>query len=176
MNYPIRRAFSMPHADTLRMAPILDLARKYITGESVDPFARNCMVAKHRNDLNPDTLATDNMDAIEWLRRFKDGSCDSAIVDPPYSPRQVLECYQAIGREKCTKEETQTGRLYKWCRIELDRIMKKNGVVLWFGWSSTGMTEAMNWEIVEMLICNHGGGHNDTIATVWKRKKGLFAN
>jgi len=48
-------------------------------------------------------------------------------------------------------------------------ILADNAVVLSFGWNSAGMGEKRGFEIIEILLCAHGGGHNDTICVAEKR-------
>ena len=37
------------------------------------------------------------MDAIDFLNMFAPNSIDTVLYDPPYSPRQVSECYKKLG-------------------------------------------------------------------------------
>lgn len=164
-----KRVWAMPSKDTLTIKPILDLATKWIKGVSIDPFAGNCELALYRNDINPNTKATCHEESIAWLKGFDDNFAESAIVDPPYSPRQMKECYNSVGIDNKGQASTQSARLYNETRQELDRILTPEAFVLWLGWSSVGMTTTLGWKMVDGLIVCHGGGHNDTIATVWER-------
>ena len=160
------RVFAMPSADTLSVLPINDFARRHLKAAkcSVDPFARDCRMAHWRNDLNPQTAAEYHMDAPAFMAMLKERgvTVDAAIFDPPYSPRQIAECYQAIGIEATTKD-TQNSRLYREVRDGIDAIMVRGGVVLSFGWNSVGMGKARGYRIAEILMVTHGGAHNDTI-------------
>lgn len=86
---------------------------------------------------------------------------DTILLDPPYSPRQVSECYTASGL-KAGMIDTQSGRLYKSMRNEVRKLCKPGTMVLSFGWQSVGMGDG--FENVELLLVSHGGAHNDTIA------------
>jgi hypothetical protein len=160
------RTFAMPNSETFTVPPIGEFVRKYLASHqvSVDPFARNRDWFTHTNDLNPATQAQHHMDAEAFLEMLaqKNVSIDLAVFDPPYSPRQISECYAAIGLP-VGQEETQSGRLYKRVRNALDAIMKPGGVVLSFGWQSAGMGKGRGYEIIEIALVNHGGAHNDTI-------------
>lgn len=58
------------------------------------------------------------------------------------------------------------------CRMdEIARIVAPGGLVISFGWDSTGMGKGRGFETVEILLVNHGACHNDTIVTV-ERKSG----
>lgn len=154
----------MPSAETFSVLPIREFVLRHIAHASVsiDPFARNCNLATHTNDLNPATSAQHHLDATDFCRLFEPGTVDLALFDPPYSPRQISECYQAIGRE-VTSKDTQNAALYKRVRDALDPLIKVSGLVLSFGWSSNGMGKTRGYELIEVLLVAHGGAHNDTI-------------
>ena len=46
------------------------------------------------------------MDATDFLKMFSDNSVDTVLYDPPYSARQVSECYKKLGFS-VNKETTQ---------------------------------------------------------------------
>ena len=151
------------------MPPAAAVVRKYLAGSvcSVDPFARNRRWCTWTNDINPDTAAAYHMDACEFLYKLRaDGVVsDLLIFDPPYSPRQISECYAGFGR-KATKEDTQNAVLYSRARNAALQILTPRAVVVSFGWNSTGMGAARGFEMVEVVLINHGAAHNDTIITV----------
>lgn len=160
------RALSMPSARTFSIPAIGDFVRRWrpSAGLSVDPFARNSRAADFTNDLDPETTARMHLPAEDFLdamskegRRFALG-----FFDPPYSPRQISECYRGIGRP-VSAEDTQNSALYRRVRDALDAVMEPGGVVLSFGWNSNGMGKGRRYSLEEMLIVAHGGAHNDTI-------------
>ena len=157
----------MPSADTFSIKPIGDFVRKYIDGVSVDPFARNKRWATHTNDLNPQTEAEHHMDAVCFLNMLADGGAkaDVLILDPPYSPRQITECYAAAGL-KAGMKDTQNAALYSRVRHASRKICKLGTIALSFGWNSSGMGEG--FETLEILMVAHGGAHNDTICLAEK--------
>jgi len=166
------RVFAMPNSETFTVAPIGAFVQRYLASAtvSVDPFARNKTWFTHTNDLNPQTSAQHHMDAGAYLEKLKaDGViADLGIFDPPYSPRQISECYKAVGL-KVGMEETQNGRLYKRVRDALDEIIAPGGIVLSFGWQSAGMGKGRGYEMIEVALVNHGGGHNDTICVAERK-------
>lgn len=166
MKLVMGRSWAMPSHDTMKVAPIGGFAKRYLMASrrSVDPFARNSRLASVTNDLNPETAAQYHMDAEAFCRMLAErgDTFDLAIFDPPYSPRQVSECYQSVGLEVGMKD-TQTAVLYQRVRNALDAIMQPDGIVLSFGWNSAGMGEGRNYQLVEVLLVAHGGAHNDTI-------------
>lgn len=156
----------MPNSDTFSIKPIGDFVKKHLfeSAVSFDPFARNCRLATHTNDLNPDTCALHHMDAEDFCKKlYNDGvRADLLLFDPPYSPRQISECYSGIGRA-VTGKDTQNAALYKRVRDAAHTVLKPGGKCLSFGWNSNGMGKTRGYEILEILIVAHGGGHNDTI-------------
>ena len=157
------REFAMPNAETFSIKPIEEFVLRYLTRSlvSIDPFARNRALATWRNDIDPATAAPSHMDAEDFCRSV-DIKADLALFDPPYSPRQISECYKGFGREITTKD-TQNAALYKRVRDALNPLIVPGGIVLSFGWSSNGMGKGRGYKIEEILLVAHGGAHNDTI-------------
>jgi hypothetical protein len=119
------------------------------------------------NDLNPNIVAAHHWDGCEFLKRFEASSIDGTLFDPPYSPRQVAECYKSVGRA-VTMEDTQA-RFWSKCKQEIARIMKFDGIAISCGWNSSGIGKTLGFELIELLLVCHGGQHNDTIVTVEKK-------
>lgn len=156
----------MPRADTFSVKPIGELVKKYLTGVSVDPFARNKRWATWTNDLNPATEADHHMDAVAFLEMLDLAygvQADCVLLDPPYSPRQISECYAAAGL-KANQRDTQNSALYKRVKDAIRPLCKPGSIVMSFGWNSAGM--GGDWETLEILLVAHGGAHNDTICVV----------
>ena len=161
----ISRAWAMPSADTFSVQPIGALVRRYLRGVSVDPFARNNGWATHRNDMNPATGAEHHMDARSFLSLLNRQGvvADVVLFDPPYSPRQISECYAAAGL-RAGMQDTQNAAFYRDCRKCIRAICRPGSMVLSFGWNSGGMGPGFKTE--EILLVCHGSAHNDTICVV----------
>lgn len=166
------RHWAMPNKDTFSIKPIGEFVTKYLaeSAVSVDPFARNKNWATYTNDLNPETIADYHLDAEEFvLMLAEDGvKCDLFIFDPPYSPRQISECYKGVGKT-VSMEDTQSAVLYKKVRDAAMKILTPEAVVLSFGWNTVGMGIKRGFEIQEIQLICHGGAHNDTICLAEKR-------
>lgn len=171
----INRVWAMPSADTFDVPPIAEFVRRYLADSTVsaDPFARNKRWATYTNDIDTSTGASYHDDAEVFLNRLQaDGvSVDLLIFDPPYSPRQISECYQRAGLP-CSMTDTQNSRLYKRVRDAAMPILAPDAVVLSFGWNSSGMGKDRGFEIEEILICCHGSAHNDSICMAERRVQG----
>ncbi len=156
----------MPSADTFSIPPIGRFVRRHLEGltRTVDPFARNSRLCTHRNDLNPQTAAEWHLEAVEFLTEMgrKGERYDGAVLDPPYSPRQVSDCYASAGM-RAGQKDTQNAVLYRSVRDAVLPLLLPGAVVLSFGWNSVGMGKNRGFRQVEILLVCHGGAHNDTI-------------
>jgi hypothetical protein len=167
----------MPTHETFSCPPIGDFVRRYLSGVSVDPYARNTSWAQFTNDLNPLTKAEYHMDATEFILKLRDENvrADVVLLDPPYSPRQVKECYDSIGLVMA-QDDALLGKTRKRLKDAVNQIVPLGGVVLSFGWNTVGMGAA--YEIEEIMLVCHGSDHNDTICLAERRiaeQQRLFA-
>lgn len=169
-NIKIERKWCMPNKNTFNIKPIKELLSEEIDNNKlwIDPFANKNKIATITNDLNPEYDTTYHMDALEFLKMFDDNSVDGVLYDPPYSPRQVSECYKHVGYN-VTQETTRTS-FWGNHKKEISRIVKKGGKVITFGWNSGGIGMKYGFEIQHILLVPHGGWHNDTICTVEIKK------
>ena len=159
----------MPSSNTFDIKPIHDFVYRYVHDGlfSVDPFANMNRIASVTNDLDPDYDTNYNMDALDFLKTFNKESVDLVLFDPPYSSRQVSECYKKMGMT--VNMETTQGSFWRKLKDEVNRITAVNGYVLCFGWNSNGMGLKRMYELKEILIVAHGGAHNDTICTAERK-------
>ena len=154
----------MPNSDTFSMKPVMQILREEMNGEEwADPFARNSKFGKYTNDLNPNTLAEYNMDALDFLKTFKSNSLDGVLFDPPYSLRQIKEVYDGIGMSLTSH---QTKYFFSDIKDQINRILKPGGKVISFGWSSNGIGKNRGFRMEKIVLLAHGGNHNDTIITI----------
>lgn len=162
----IERIWAMPNSNTFQILPIKELLKREVKSSDcwIDAFANTSKIAKITNDLNP-TYDTDyHLDALDFFKQFEGNSVDGVLYDPPYSLRQVSECYKNVGIA-VTSETTQSSWRSKHID-EIARILKPNGKVICFGWNSSGVGTVRGFELQEILLVAHGGSHNDTIVTV----------
>lgn len=165
MYIDIQRRWAMPNKNTFDIKPIKELIQSELTnGTWIDPFANQNKLATITNDLNPDFDTDYHMDALDFLKTFQNESVDGVLYDPPYSPRQVTECYQGVGMN--VTSETTRASFWGNQKKEISRIVKPGGKVITFGWNSGGIGRKYGFEITRILLVPHGGWHNDTICTV----------
>lgn len=139
----------MPNKKTFQIKPIKELIIKYKQkGEWIDPFPYPF-----------------KQDALEYLSTIDYDSVDGVLFDPPYSPRQLKECYENQGM---SLHDTKSSVWSKW-KDEIRRVIKPGGLCLSFGWSSQGLGKNRGFKLIEIMLIAHGGNHNDTIITVERK-------
>lgn len=155
----------MPSAWTFSIKPIRELLEKEVNGISCDPYAgkNGKIYSQFCNDL-----CGGGIDALEYLKSMETGKFDCVILDPPYSLRQVSEHYKKAG-VKITGWHTSAG-YNSALKNEAERILKKGGKAICFGWNSMGLGKNRGFEMTRVLLVPHGGSKNDTICTVEIKK------
>ena len=166
----IERVWAPPSKDTFTIEPIADLLKAEMDDISwnfrrhdnnivklnriwIDPFCGKTSPANIKNDINTKIEADYHLDAIDFLKLFKDKSVDGVLFYPPYS----VITYSVI------------------LKTEIARIVKDGGKTISFGWNSGGMGKNLGFEITRILLVPHGGIYNDTIVTV-EIKRDLLEN
>lgn len=165
----INRTWNMPNSRTFSIKPIKSLIEKYAYGEIIDPFANSNKLATITNDLDEQYDTDYHMDALEFLKMFKCESVDTVLYDPPYSPRQVSECYKKFGQT--VNMQTTQASYWSKQKEQIGRIVKPNGIVITCSWNSGGIGKKYGFEIEEILLVAHGGWHNDTIVVVERKTR-----
>lgn len=176
----ITRQWAMPNANTFSIKPIKKLIDTHITMQNVrrmllpnkgwiDPFSRNSPFKDRTttNDLDSSFDADFHLEALEFLNRYPDNSVSGVLFDPPYSPRQISECYKGIGRAVHMKD-TQAS-FYSDRKDAAARALMPGGLALCFGWNSQGFGKSRGFDLIEIMLVAHGGAHNDTICTVERK-------
>ena len=164
-NVRIERIWAMPNKNTFEVKPIHDLIVDEMTeGTWIDPFANRNKLATITNDLSQEFDTDYHLDALDFMKLFEDSSVDGVLYDPPYSPRQVSECYNNVGYN--VTWDTTKASFWGNHKREISRIVKLGGKVITFGWNSGGIGHKYGFEITRILMVPHGGWHNDTICTV----------
>lgn len=158
----------MPHRATFKVPPLLSIVLRYKQSDRwIDPFSGWHSPAEVTNDLNPNAPSDEHMEAADYLATFRQSKFAGAIFDPPYSLTQVSRSYRDIGLQFKGKENPTGG--FPKVRDELARIIRPSGVCVSFGWNTAGLGKTRGFEIIEILICAHGGNRNDTLVTVERK-------
>lgn len=164
----ISRKWAMPNKWTFQIKPIKELLGRYVgDGKGwIDPFAGENSPAEFTNDINPQRKAEYHMDALDFCNMF-DKHFKGIVFDPPYSCRQVSECYKNVGM-KATQIDT-SARFYTRIKEAICNKIEPGGYAISFGWNSNGFGNVRGFKKLEILLVAHGGSHNDTIIVVEQR-------
>ena len=169
----IDRVWSMPNKWTFSIKPIRELVYRYVgNGKGwVDPFAGMNSPVEFTNDLNPEMPTTYHLKALDFVKELN-GLYSGVLFDPPYSGRQVKECYNSLNIKV---QRDDTNAFFYWSvKREIGKKIKSGGYAISFGWNSNGFGNKLGFELLEVLLVAHGASHNDTIVTVERKIKGLF--
>lgn len=163
------RAWAMPSKHTFEIKPIKEFIESNLTGDVIlNPFANRSKYGI-TNDLDPEQKTDYCMDALEFLKHFDDNSVDFILYDPPFSPRQVSECYKSL--DMTVNMQTTQSSYWAKHKKEITRVLKVGGKVITFGWNTGGIGKGNGFEIQKILMVAHGGWHNDTICTLEQKIK-----
>jgi len=159
----------MPNSNTFDIRCIHKLIMKHREGleNVVGPFANKNRIANITNDLDPAHACNFSMDATDFLKMLNENSVDMVLYDPPYSSRQISECYKKM--DMAVNMQTTQGSYWSKQKEQIGRIVKPGGICITFGWNSGGVGKKYGFEIIEILMVAHGGWHNDTICTVERK-------
>lgn len=167
-NIQFKRAWAMPSKHTFEIKPIKEFIEENIkeyhgANLLLNPFANRSKYGV-TNDLDTDYDTDYHMDALDFLKRYKDGVVDCVLYDPPFSPRQVSECYKSL--DMTVNMQTTQSSYWAKHKKEISRILKPGGKVITFGWNTGGIGKGNGFQIGKILMVAHGGWHNDTICTL----------
>lgn len=136
------------------------------SGENwIDPFAGENSPAEITNDLNPNKPTMNHLHGKDFADQLS-GVYNGCLFDPPYSIRQVKECYEGIGI-KMMQDDSQ--RFPQNVKEAVAPKIKNGGTIISCGWNSQGFGKKLGFKIIEILIVAHGRSHNDTIVTVERK-------
>lgn len=166
-NLVITRRWAMPNRQTFKIKPITELLQRYVfDGRGwVDPFAGDYSPAEITNDLNPAKPTNYHMHAKDFADMLP-GNYNGVLFDPPYSLRQVKECYDEVG-QKLFQEDAQ--RFPQNVKELIAPKINIGGLAITFGWNSQGFGANLGFEKIEIMLVAHGRSHNDTIVVVERK-------
>lgn len=111
-----------------------------------------------RNDIDESIDADFHFNATEVREYVDDQSFGTVILDPPYNVRKSREKYSGVyqGALKYIKDQLQT-------------IVRPGGIVIHFGYDTTGMSKSRGFKKEQVAVFNHKGDHNDTLSVIDRR-------
>ena len=162
MMYRRRNNKPIGEIETHKIKEFKQLLVKYGQGTGIDPFARNCQHAYFTNDINPDTLAKDHMDALDYLNHFdKNMKFDFIIFDPPFSDRMAKDKYGTSNLYSADSNKASE------CQKIGARLLRTGGYFIKEGYNSN--PPASHLELRELCLLACGGNRNDIIFSVWEK-------
>jgi len=159
----------MPNKWTFQIKPIKELLDRYVgDGKGwIDPFAGENSPAEITNDMNPERPTKYHLHAKDFALSLNN-KYNGVLFDPPYSLTQIKECYNSIGIELMSKEDTILFPMN--VKNIISPLIKPGGFAICCGWDTIGFGLDRGFKIIEILLVCHGGRHNDTIVTVEIKK------
>lgn len=126
-----------------------------------DPFSNNKTnrlqgTTLVTNDLNPEFNADYCLDANDFGEEMeRQGKLfDLVLFDPPYSLRQLKDCYEGIGKNL---PHWQTQNMWGRAKDALGQCIEPGGYVISFGWSSHGFGKRRGFEKQEIHNLEQAG-------------------
>lgn len=168
----IKRIWAMPNKQTFKIKPIKELIERHLTFNGhgwVDPFCGKSRYCEYQNDINPDNF-NKPLEAMEFIKKFKNKTIDGYIIDPPYSLNQLRTLYDDFTKGKglyCVRPDS----MIYWSKFKnvVAKQIKPGGICISFGWNSMGLGINRGFEKIEILLVPHGGSRNDTIVVVERK-------
>jgi len=105
-----------------------------------------------RNDIDKEALAEYHKEAIQFVEEWVGDDFDTIILDPPYAYRKAMEMYKGNYNSK-----------FKLLADKVLDILKKDGIVISFGYHSTFLGKKRKSTIKwTMCVCSRWG-HNTAL-------------
>lgn len=139
-----------------------------LNGLVIDPFSRNCQWADLTNDLNKETKAKYNLDAIEFLemilKKYGENSVKCILFDPPFSSRKS-DVYQKSSKEELINIYATSGYVKKFFKIA-EKLIMPEGIIIKLGYNSSKPIKG--YEMKNLMVVNFGANRNDVLLTIWQ--------
>lgn len=166
MDKPVIEYMKVPlHKYTFKFKPLKEWVENNCEGLTLNLFAGetklNCN--EIRIDSDPSKLSDFNMDAIDFITKYKDKyKFNTIILDPPYGLRKSMEMYNG--------NKISIGGRFNFLKDNLSQILAPKGIVITFGYHSVSMGNGRGYDQEKILLMSHGGTIHDTLATIERRR------
>ena len=108
-----------------------------------------------RNDIDKEALADYHKDALDFVKEWNGNKFDTIILDPPYAYRKAMEMYNGNYSSR-----------FKQLADAILNILKKDGIVISFGYHSTFLSKSRNAVLRKLCVFAHGGAQHCTIGII----------
>jgi len=147
----------------------------------VDPFAResftNYLQSCITNDLDDKFETNYNLEFKDFAKKMVELEHRFNIVffDPPYSLRQLKDCYDGIGKNL---DLWQSQNMWKEGKDLLSHQVKLGGYVISLGWTSSGFGKKRGFKKVAVHVFEQAGMEDryDVILTVEQKVQSTLEN
>jgi hypothetical protein len=132
-------------------------------GVAIDGFARDSFVNDLdcfiTNDLNPEMKCDFNLEWKDFAYTIQERGYQPDLVffDPPYSLRQVKDCYDGIGKNL---ELWQTQNMWGVGKDAIASCMPVGSRVVSLGWTTSGFGRHRGFEKVAIYVFEMGGSED----------------
>ena len=142
---------------TFKMPRVKKWVQRHCKGNILNLFAGKTKLHANevRVDIDPAVNPDYCCDAHDFVRTWNGKKFDTVILDPPYNVRKAREKYNGNWIGSFTK-----------IKDILPNIINNGGIVIIFGYDTTGMGKKRGFKKIEILVINHCGDFNDTLALV----------
>ena len=113
-----------------------------------------------RNDVDEERDADTHHDVRELSEHFAAESFDTIVYDPPFSQNQANTSYELEDGEAVVAGDDAIAKR------EFDALLAPGGRVVQFGYTTTCMPMAMDYERQEVAVWNTLGRMNDYLSVV----------
>lgn len=149
--------FSNPHIRKIIDKVINDVMFNTCgNGLIIDPFAResftrtlpNCIT----NDLNTEFNTDYNLEFKEFAQTLQGSvhnNIDLVLFDPPYSLRQLKDCYDGIGKDL---DLWQTQNMWKEGKDIIAAMMPVGSYAISLGWSAAGFGKRRGFKKTQLHV------------------------
>jgi len=156
-----------PRKYTFEMPKLKQWTEINCVGSVLNLFAGKTLLSVNetRVDLNKEMPADHHMDAYEFVKMAKENGWEynTIVFDPPYNLRKSREKYMGIYTSELRKIKTL-----------LPDILIEGGIIISYGYDTTGMGKKRGFEKIGICIVNHAGDHNDTLCLIERKIQQQF--
>lgn len=153
-----------PNRWTFQSTKIRKWVEARLQGHVLNACAGKTMLAHDaeivRNDLDEDRDADLHVDVCEVADHFEAGSFDTIVYDPPFSENQANESYELEDGESVVAGRDAVAKR------QIDELLAPGGRVIQFGFTTTCMPAALDYERREVAVWNTLGRCNDYLSVV----------
>jgi hypothetical protein len=160
--FPIKYYTVCPNKWTFQSEKIKTWCESHLEGRVLNACAGKTTLDHSdeivRNDLDETIPADSHVDVIRLTERYDPNTFDTIVYDPPFSDFQANVSYggRKVGKDSAAKRE-------------FDALLKANGKVIQFGFTTTCMPGEFDYKRREVAIFNTLGRMNDWLGTVDQR-------